>query len=84
MSTYECPLCNGYSTFADKCPQCYGNLVDYGPVSYLLASYSPYRPIEEMKRSDGLIDATSHLCPHTVFCPHCGYNRIVMITEIRM
>ncbi len=78
---YHCPLCNGYNTFHSNCPQCQSKMVDYGPVSYLLAAYSPYRPIEEMKQNDGIIDMRTHQCPHETFCPHCGYEEVVMIKE---
>jgi hypothetical protein len=79
--SYHCPLCNGYSNYSAICPRCRGNMVDYGPVSYLLASYSPYRPIDEMKLNDGRMDLKLHQCPHEVYCPNCGYDQVVMIAE---
>ena len=35
-------------------------------LSDLLADYSPYRPIDDMKRTDGLNDLHSHRCPHNL------------------
>ncbi|MCH5585724.1 hypothetical protein MK805_12285 [Shimazuella sp. AN120528] len=83
-SHFQCPLCNGYTSYLEKCPNCLQTMEDYGPASFLLASYSPYRPIEEMKQNDGwLTDGRQHYCPHEVFCPACGFDRVVFIREIQ-
>lgn len=81
QETYHCPLCNGYTAYSASCPQCDSILIDYGPISYLLEKYSPYRPIDQMKLNDGLIDLASHQCPHEVYCPNCGFEKTVMISE---
>ena len=51
-------------------------------LSDLLADYSPYRPIDDMKRTDGLNDLHSHRCPHNLGCPQCGWSELYMIAEI--
>jgi hypothetical protein len=79
--SYQCPLCNGFMFYHENCPKCHHKLVDYGPTSYLLSDYSPYRPIDDMKANDGWIDNQLHQCPHEVYCPHCGFEHVVMIHE---
>lgn len=85
QATFHCPICNGFTSYLELCPKCMHNMEDYGPVSYLLASYSPYRSIEEMKRNDGwLKDGIEHYCPHEIFCPACGFDKVVFINEIQL
>lgn len=77
-----CPLCNGLESITMTCPQCGNMLEDYGPVSYLVYSYSPYYlSLEEMKRDDGWIDQITDQCPHQFFCPNCNYMDIILMQE---
>jgi hypothetical protein len=48
----------------------------------LYGNYSPYRPIDDLKMTDGMIDVTTHECPHQVWCLKCGFNEVRMIREI--
>ncbi|MXQ55480.1 hypothetical protein [Shimazuella alba] len=81
QKSYQCPLCNGFTTYTENCPKCHQQMVDYGPASFLLADYSPYRPIDDMKQNDGWIDNQTHKCPHEVYCPNCGFDKIDFISE---
>ncbi|MEW9033545.1 MAG: hypothetical protein AB2404_12615 [Planifilum fimeticola] len=79
---WNCPVCNGLTSLDRRCPRCGNAMEDRGRFSDLLADYSPYRPIDDMKRTDGLNDLHSHQCPHNLWCPHCGWSELHMVAEI--
>jgi hypothetical protein len=80
-STLSCPVCNGFRPFAASCPTCGQPLVDNGRYMDLFGDYSPYRPIDDAKLTDGFIDARTHQCPHFATCRHCGYEGMQLIQE---
>jgi hypothetical protein len=80
--SYACPVCNGFSTLFLNCNDCGASLKDYGRFSDLLAPYSPYRPIDDLKMSDGWIDVATHSCPHYLYCPRCGLSQVEMVAEM--
>jgi hypothetical protein len=82
--SYACPVCNGFISFPFRCPGCGVPLTDGGRFQDLLAAYSPYRPIEEMKRTDGWIDQSTHHCPHQATCSQCGYEGVMFVKERNM
>ncbi|SEN50498.1 hypothetical protein [Lihuaxuella thermophila] len=82
QESYACPVCNSFSDFLSGCPDCGNLLEDHGRLPDFYADYSPYRPIEDLKMTDGLPDAATHRCPHLVYCPECGYMNVQMIDEI--
>lgn len=82
VKQYQCPLCNGFHSYTKRCPHCRQTMIDYGPVSYLFSDYSPYRPIEDSKLTDGWSDIEEHLCPHKVYCSACGYEQVEFIQEM--
>ncbi|MFC4076009.1 hypothetical protein [Salinithrix halophila] len=79
-----CPVCNGFETQNTACPHCSEWMEDRGRFFDILADYSPYRPIDDLKRTDGFRDLEEALCPHQLFCRKCGYEEVIMIHEIRL
>ena len=49
----------------------------------IIFSIIAYRPIDDAKMTDGLLDYTNHTCPHVLHCPHCDYQQTVMVKEIQ-
>jgi hypothetical protein len=82
--SYACPVCNGFVSLLSYCPDCGISLKDGGRLQDFLANYSPYRPIEEMKMTDGWIDRTTHQCPHQTYCSQCGYIGVTLIEEMKI
>ncbi|WP_124726680.1 hypothetical protein [Staphylospora marina] len=80
--TSVCPVCNGLDVFRAGCPKCGHELADAGRVLDLFGDYSPYRPIDDLKMTDGLHDLESHRCPHQIWCPSCGHKEIRLIGEL--
>jgi hypothetical protein len=80
--SFVCPVCNGFTSIQTICPKCGSLLNDNGRFFDILAAYSPYRPIEDMKLSDDWIDAATHLCPHHVYCPNCNFNDVRFVGEM--
>ncbi|PTX59138.1 hypothetical protein C8P63_11383 [Melghirimyces profundicolus] len=77
-----CPVCNGFDALEVACPHCTEWMEDRGRFFDLLADYSPYRPIEDMKKTDGFCDLESHQCPHHLFCQNCGFYDLTLVEEI--
>lgn len=77
-----CPICNGFETLEAICPHCGDRLDDHGRLFDLWADYSPYRPIEDLKQTDGFFHTTNQQCPHTLFCQNCGHEEVSMILEV--
>lgn len=70
--SYMCPVCNGLIHIDVRCPVCNHYAVDIGKCSDYYDPYSPYRPIDDLKRSNGLADLEHHLCIHLYECPSCS------------
>ena len=79
--SFSCPVCNGLEGLAGHCPACGSELDDQGRLSDLFGPYSPYRPIDESKLTNGLPDLALHLCVHLAVCPTCGKRSAVAVTE---
>lgn len=61
MSTiaYGCPICNGLISLSILCPHCGETMEDHGRLLDMFAPYSPYRPIDDLKkRMDGSMRKT--------------------------
>ncbi|MBA4493757.1 hypothetical protein ACFO25_05110 [Paenactinomyces guangxiensis] len=82
QESYACPVCNGFDNFLANCPDCGAPLADFGRIFDFFADYSPYRPIDDLKMTDGWFDLATHKCPHQVYCPQCGYQDVHMIGEM--
>jgi hypothetical protein len=82
--SYACPVCNGFSALSMPCPKCAAPLMDNGRLSDLLSAYSPYRPIDDLKMTDGWIDIATHRCPHHIICNACGFSGVEMVSELKI
>ncbi|TCS96897.1 hypothetical protein [Hazenella coriacea] len=82
--SFACPICNGFHHYHEQCPQCGNHLNDEGRLSDFYMQYSPYRPIDDLKMTDGYIDMTTHQCPHLIYCEQCNYMDVKLITEISL
>ncbi|PTM57733.1 hypothetical protein [Desmospora activa] len=76
-----CPICNGFDLLEAMCPHCGERMEDCGRSFDLLADYSPYRPIDDMKHNDGLLDLNPQRCPHILYCRSCGYDEHHLVNE---
>ncbi|MEB3100476.1 hypothetical protein [Ferviditalea candida] len=80
MNTY-CPVCNGLRDFQAKCGRCGTRLIDFGRSYDYFGPYSPYRPIDDMKWTNGLPDLLNHQCIHAAFCEKCGQTFNLAVDE---
>jgi len=76
-----CPVCNGLRRLSARCPICGQAAEDQGRYNDLFGPYSPYRPIEELSRFNGLPDLALHACAHIAFCRNCAHTFPVYIEE---
>ncbi|WP_232696819.1 hypothetical protein [Brevibacillus daliensis] len=76
-----CPVCNGFSRLLATCDHCHKYLQDKGRLSDYQGDYSPYRPIDDLKLSNGYKDAADHLCLHLCFCAGCGCEQVLPVKE---
>jgi hypothetical protein len=82
MDKTVCPVCNGLTALYSYCPTCKTMLTDQGRYLDSFDDYSPYRPIDDLKMTDGLLDFHNHTCPHSVTCSRCGFRDIRLVSEI--
>lgn len=76
-----CPVCNGLQAVSAVCPRCASSLKDGGKIQDYYGPYSPYRPIDDMKMTNGFADLSTHRCVHYIHCEECGYSYPQAIQE---
>lgn len=77
-----CPVCNSFQSIEKQCPKCQQSLEDGGRVGDYLDPYGHYYDIDTVKLSDGYENsAEQNICPHLLYCPHCGHDEITFIRE---
>ncbi|KMY54392.1 hypothetical protein AC623_10995 [Bacillus sp. FJAT-27231] len=77
-----CPLCNAFKELELRCPECNFRLDDTGKVSDFLDPYGHYNDEETVKMGDGYPNtAKDQICPHLMYCHHCGYDAVKFIEE---
>jgi hypothetical protein len=76
-----CPICNGFDVFQAVCPQCQHAAEDLGRLGDLYGPYSPYRPIDDIRMTNGYPDLQHHQCLHAASCSGCGHRFIVQVKE---
>lgn len=79
--SYICSVCNGMESLVNNCPECNHLAQDQGKLSDYYGPYSPYRPIDELKATNGSEDLIQHSCIHLAFCSNCIYSFPVSIQE---
>ncbi len=80
---YYCPVCNGMKIFSVQCPNCQLQTKDHGRIDDYAGPYSPYRPIDDLKMTNGFPDLVTHQCVHVAYCKECNYLFTSMIDEWR-
>lgn len=76
-----CPVCNGLTELAMPCPACGRPLDDSGRLSDYFSDYSPYRPIDDGKMTNGIRDLETGLCIHVGWCPSCRSEYRLSVSE---
>lgn len=76
-----CPVCNGMAALAAACPACGHRLDDAGRLYDYYGDYSPYRPIDDAKLTNGIPDLARHLCIHVGWCPACRREYPLWVQE---
>jgi len=77
-----CPVCNSFQALQAACRHCGGWMEDAGKLSDYYGDYSPYRPIDDAKQTNGLPDLAQHLCVHVAWCPSCRREQRVAVREV--
>ncbi|HEY0828640.1 MAG TPA: hypothetical protein VGE40_11130 [Bacilli bacterium] len=80
---YNCPVCNGLQDLTVLCPKCQHQAVDHGRIDDYAGPYSPYRPIDDLKLTNGFPDLVNHQCVHVAYCKECNYLFTSVIDERR-
>jgi hypothetical protein len=83
LLSYLCPVCNGLDQLQASCRSCGGAAEDCGKASDYYGPYSPYRPIDELKLTNGFPDLAQHQCYHALYCPSCDSTQLHAVDEIR-
>ncbi|HEX7057808.1 MAG TPA: hypothetical protein VF260_11540 [Bacilli bacterium] len=78
---YFCPVCNGCAALSKKCPACGGLSEDLGRADAFIGPYAPYRPIDDLKMTNGFIDLATHQCVHITKCRKCGQTAYAYVNE---
>ena len=78
---YLCPVCNGLLLLQLTCPKCTCILEDMGKIDDYDGPYSPYRPSDDLKLTNGFRDLQFHLCCHYVYCSSCSRTNVVEVDE---
>lgn len=81
MSSYVCSVCNGLEALAGSCSSCGQAAEDRGRLSDYDDPYSPYRPIDDMKLTNGFPDLERHQCIHMAYCPNCDASFALPVQE---
>lgn len=79
-----CPVCNGLEQLTCSCFKCGNPMNDYGKLSDYYAPYSPYRPIDDLKETNGYLDLQLQQCMHTVICSVCETEAVQAVDEKMM
>lgn len=76
-----CPACNAFAILKYACPACSHSMEDQGRFDAYTMDYAPYRPMDDMKLSNGFYDLQTHRCVHLVYCPRCQRDERVYLDE---
>jgi hypothetical protein len=56
-------------------------MADAGRLTDAFGPYAPYRPVDDLKMTDGLPDLLFGLCYHVVECGRCGCREVRPVKE---
>jgi hypothetical protein len=79
--SFYCPVCNGLQPLHYKCPQCGKETEDCGRFGDFMGPYSPYRPIDDIRRTNGWNDIEQYQCIHVTYCSSCDRNDQAAVHE---
>ncbi|WP_233532053.1 hypothetical protein [Paenibacillus alkalitolerans] len=82
LYSHICPVCNGIDDLRANCLRCGAQTEDWGKESDFYGPYSPYRPINDLKMTNGYPDLERRQCVHAVFCPSCGTTSSYAVDEL--
>lgn len=78
---FMCEVCNGMEILNVSCEECGQTAEDRGRLGDLFDPYSAYRPINDIKRTNGLPDLAQRECWHIVHCRKCDRSFGVAVRE---
>lgn len=78
---YGCPVCNGLRQAKVSCHACSHSLADRGRLQDDFSDYSPYREIDDLRKTNGYFDLQAGQCMHVFFCERCGNTETLGIVE---
>ncbi len=76
-----CPICNGFSGYIIKCPDCGSQMEDGGAIQDYFDDYSPYLDKNITQQING---AKHNRCVHLFYCLNCNEDKRITINEIQM
>lgn len=78
---FGCPVCNGLRDTHVHCPACGHLLEDRGRLEQAFGDYSPYREIDDLRRTNAYVDLQRNQCMHLFYCPTCKQQKAIGIRE---
>lgn len=78
---FGCPVCNGLRQADASCTRCGNTMEDTGRLENYFADYSPYREIDDLRKTNGYLDLETGHCIHVFFCHECKHEATVGIPE---
>ena len=78
---FGCPVCTGLRQAKVSCRSCSNTMEDRGRLQDNFSDYSPYREIDDLRRTNGYLDLKAGQCMHVFFCERCGTEETLGITE---
>jgi len=76
-----CPVCNGFAALAAACPTCARLAEDGGRLGDYYDPYSAYRPIDDVRLTNGYPDVASRECLHRAYCAACDAAFVAAVPE---
>lgn len=78
---FGCPVCNGLNDAHVNCSTCVHPLEDRGRLEQVFDDYSPYREIDDLRRTNAYLDLQMNQCMHLLYCPTCEQEKVIGIPE---
>lgn len=78
---FGCPVCNGLREAEVSCRSCANTMENHGRLEDAFSDYSPYREIDDLRKTNGYFDLEAGQCMHVFFCEQCGDTETFGISE---